>query len=68
MFGKVEITRSLAGEEPMVTLDASAITERIGRITHLAQPAKPPIYSALAERNQPTEAKWRRALRPRPVS
>lgn len=68
MFSKVEITRSLAGEEPMVTLDASAITERIGRITHPPVPVKPPIYSAFADRNQPTEAKWRRALRPRPVS
>ena len=68
MFGKVEMTRTLAGEEPMVTLDASALTERIGRITHPAQPAKPPIYSALGDRTQPTEAKWRRALRPRPVS
>jgi hypothetical protein len=68
MFGKVEITRSLAGEEPMITLDASAITERIGRISHVPEPAKPPIYTALAERAQPTEAKWRRALRPRPVS
>jgi hypothetical protein len=68
MFGKVEITRSLPGEEPMVTLDALAITERIGRISHVPEPAKPPIYSALSERTQPTEAKWRRALKPRPVS
>ena len=67
MFGKDEITRTLAGEEPMVTLDALAITERIGRITH-PEPAKPLIYSALGDRSQPTEAKWRRALRPRPVS
>ena len=67
MFGKVEITRTLAGEEPMVTLDALAITARIGRITHL-EPAKPPIYRALANPMQPTEAKWRRALKPRPVS
>ncbi len=68
MFGKGEITRSLAGEEPMVILDASAITERIGRISHVSEPVKPPIYTALAERTQPTEAKWRRALKPRPVS
>ena len=67
MFGKVEITRTLASEEPMVTLDALAITERIGRITH-PEPAKPPIYRALANPTQPTEAKWRRALKPRSVS
>ena len=68
MFGKVEITRSLAGEEPMVNLDASALTERIGRISHAPEPVKPPIYSALGDRTRPTEAKWRRALKPRPVS
>jgi hypothetical protein len=62
-FGKPAITRS---GEPMVTLDASAITQRIGRIS---LPEKPPvtapIYQSLAERQQPYEAKWRRALRPR---
>ncbi len=68
MFGKDEMTRTLAGEEPMVTLDALAITERIGRISRPPEPVKPPIYSAFGDRNQPTEAKWRRSLRPRPVS
>jgi hypothetical protein len=67
LFGKVEITRTLPGEEPMVTLDAAAITERIGRISH-PEPTKPPIYQARPNPMQQTEAKWRRALRPRPVS
>jgi hypothetical protein len=71
-FGKPALTRTL-GDEPMVTLDASALTQRIGRIS---QPEKPvtaptyqsmtsPIYQSMAERQQPYEAKWRRALRPR---
>lgn len=55
----------------MVTLDAAAITRRIGIISH-AQPRQPqalaPIYQAIGSRNEPTEAKWRRALRPRPIS
>jgi hypothetical protein len=62
-FSKPAITRT---GEPMVTLDASALSQRIGRIS---QPEKPvatsPIYQSLAERQQPYEAKWRRALRPR---
>lgn len=65
MLGKA-ITRTLAAEEPMVTLDAAAITQRIGTISH-PEPAKAtataPIYQAM--RPQQTEAKWRRALRPR---
>lgn len=64
-FSKPEITRSL-GNEPMVTLDASALTQRIGSIS---QPEKPvatsPIYEAMSARQQPYEAKWRRALKPR---
>lgn len=72
MFNKATITRSLGGDEPMVTLDAAAISQRIGRISQPAasKPSQPraPIYQALAERTQPTEAKWRRALRPRPAS
>jgi hypothetical protein len=67
LFGKVEMTRTLSGEEPMVTLDAAALTERIGRISH-PEATKPPIYRAMTSSTQPTEAKWRRALRPRPVS
>lgn len=67
LFGKVEMTRTLAGEEPMITLDAAAITERIGRISH-PEPTKPPIYRAMTNPMQTSEAKWRRALRPRPVS
>jgi len=62
-FNKPTITRSL-GDEPMVTLDASALTQRIGSITHVEKPVTSPIYQSLAERQQP-EAKWRRALRPR---
>lgn len=64
-FSKPAITRSL-GNEPMVTLDASALTRRIGSIS---QPEKPvatsPIYEAMSARQQPYEAKWRRALKPR---
>jgi hypothetical protein len=64
-FGKPTITRTL-GDEPMVTLDASALTQRIGCISHQEKPvATPPIYQSLAIRQQPYEAKWRRALRPR---
>ncbi len=64
-FSKPTITRSL-GDEPMVTLDASALTQRIGSISHVEKPAPSPIYQPLAERQQqPYEAKWRRALRPR---
>jgi hypothetical protein len=65
-FSKPAITRTL-GNEPMVTLDASALTQRIGSISHPEKPAaSAPIYQSLAERQQqPYEAKWRRALRPR---
>jgi hypothetical protein len=63
-FGKAAITRSL-GDEPMVTLDAMALTERIGSISRPEKPVTSPIYQSLAERQQPYEAKWRRALRPR---
>jgi hypothetical protein len=62
-FSKPGITRS---GEPMVCLDASALTQRIGSIS---QPERPvvtsPIYEAMSARQQPYEAKWRRALRPR---
>jgi hypothetical protein len=63
-FNKPAITRSL-GDEPMVTLDASALTQRIGSISLVDKPVTAPIYQSLAERQQPYEAKWRRALRPR---
>ncbi len=64
-FSKPAITRTL-GDEPMVSLDASALTQRIGSISHAEKPAATsPIYQPLAERQQPYEAKWRRALRPR---
>jgi len=63
-FGRPTITRSL-GDEPMVSLDASALTQRIGIISHVEKPVTSPIYQPLAERQQPYEAKWRRALRPR---
>jgi hypothetical protein len=36
-FSKPAITRSL-GDEPMVTLDALALTQRIGRISHVEKP------------------------------
>jgi len=63
-FNKPTMTRSL-GDEPMVTLDASALTQRIGTVSHVEKPVPAPIYQSLAERQQPYEAKWRRALRPR---
>lgn len=63
-FSKPAITRSL-GDEPMVSLDAVALSQRIGSISHVEKPATSPIYQPLAERQQPYEAKWRRALRPR---
>jgi hypothetical protein len=63
-FSKPATTRSL-GDEPMVSLDASALTQRIGRISHVEKPATSPIYESLTARQQPYEAKWRRALRPR---
>jgi hypothetical protein len=63
-FSKPAITRSL-GDEPMVSLDALALTQRIGRISHVEKPVTSPIYQPLMERQQPYEAKWRRALRPR---
>jgi len=63
-FSKPAITRSL-GDEPMVTLDASALTQRIGSISLPEKPAPSPIYHSVIPHNQPYEAKWRRALRPR---
>jgi hypothetical protein len=64
-FSKAAITRTV-GDEPMVTLDALALTQRIGSISHPEKPAATsPIYQSLADRQQPYEAKWRRALRPR---
>jgi hypothetical protein len=63
-FTKPAITRSL-GSEPMVSLDALALTQRIGSISHVERPVTSPIYQPLTERQQPYEAKWRRALRPR---
>jgi hypothetical protein len=63
-FNKPAITQSL-GDEPMVTLDASALTQRIGRISHVEKPLTAPIYQSMSVRQQPYEAKWRRALRPR---
>ena len=64
-FGKPAVTRS-HGNEPMVTLDAFALTQRIGSISRPEKPvAIAPIYEAMSTRQQPYEAKWRRALRPR---
>jgi len=63
-FSKPAITRTL-GDEPMVTLDAMALTQRIGSISHAEKPVSAPIYQSLSVRQQPYEAKWRRALRPR---
>ncbi len=62
-FSKPTITRS---GEPMVHLDASALTQRIGSISHPEKPViTSPIYEAMSVRQQPYEAKWRRALKPR---
>lgn len=62
-FSKPAITRTLG--EPMVCLDATALTQRIGSISHPEKPVTSPIYEAMSTRQQPYEAKWRRALRPR---
>jgi hypothetical protein len=63
-FTKPTVTRSL-GAEPMVSLDALALTQRIGSISHVEKPVTSPIYQSLTARQQPYEAKWRRALKPR---
>lgn len=63
-FSKPAITRTL-GSEPMVTLDAVALTQRIGRISQPDKPAPSPIYHTVIPHSQPYEAKWRRALKPR---
>jgi hypothetical protein len=63
-FSKPPITRTLG--EPMVCLDATALTQRIGSISQPEKPAATsPIYETMSVRQQPYEAKWRRALRPR---
>ena len=63
-FSKPAITQTL-GHEPMVNLDASALTKRIGSISHPEKAVTEPIYQSMSARQQPQEAKWRRALRPR---
>jgi len=63
-FSKPEITHTI-GPEPMVCLDAAAITQRIGSISHPDKPTPAPIYQTVISHQQPFEAKWRRALRPR---
>ncbi len=62
-FTRTEVARSLGKDEPMVDLDAAALTERIGRISHVAKPAPVPLYHTMSVRQQPYEAKWRRALK-----
>ncbi|HEY7623552.1 MAG TPA: hypothetical protein VIA63_00845 [Candidatus Limnocylindria bacterium] len=62
-FTKSEFTRTVVGEEPMVFLDAAAITERIGRISRVEKAAPVPLYHTMSVRQQPYEAKWRRALK-----
>lgn len=64
-FGKPAITQTIGGGEPMVWLDAAALTQRIGTISHPETPAPTPIYQTVMTHQQPFEAKWRRALRPR---
>jgi hypothetical protein len=64
-FSKPTITQTLGGDEPMVCLDAVALTQRIGTITHPEKPAPSPMYHSMTPHQQPYEAKWRRALRPR---
>jgi hypothetical protein len=64
-FGKPAITRTLGGDEPMVWLDATALTQRIGTIAHAEKAVTSPIYQSMSARLQAGEAKWRRALRPR---
>jgi hypothetical protein len=65
MFGKATITRTI-GAEPMVTLDAAAITQRIGSISH--PEAKPePTYQPITRRDEPVQPRWRSYMRARPT-
>jgi hypothetical protein len=67
MFGKATVTRTITGDEPMVTLDAVALTQRIGSISH--PEVKPePVYHAITSRPEPTQPKWRSYMRARPLS
>lgn len=65
VFSKPTITRTGVGQEPMVTLDAAALTARIGTISHPAKPAEP-IYRAISAQPESTQPRWRSYLRPRP--
>jgi hypothetical protein len=69
VFGKPTVTQTMAGEEPMVTLDAAAITQRIGAIRHVEKPQDLTAALAAASRAQreTAEPRWRSYLRPRPV-
>jgi hypothetical protein len=50
----------------MVTLDAAALTARIGAISHQAKPAEP-VYRVLTPRPQESQPRWRSYLRTRPT-
>jgi len=61
MFGKGTITQTI-GAEPMVNLDAAAITQRIGSISH--PEAKPePVYQPMIRRDEPAQPRWRSYMR-----
>jgi hypothetical protein len=64
VFNKPTITRTGVGDEPMVTLDAAALTARIGAISHPVKPVEP-VYRAIAGRPQETQPRWRSYLRAR---
>ena len=64
MFGKVTITQTIGGAEPMVQLDAAAITQRIGSISHPEKKPEP-VYQPITARPEPAEPRWRSYLRPR---
>jgi hypothetical protein len=64
VFSKPTITRTTVGEEPMVTLDAAALTARIGQISHPAKPAEP-VYRAITARPENAQPRWRSYLRAR---
>jgi len=65
MFGKGTITQTI-GAEPMVNLDAAAITQRIGSISH--PEAKPePVYQPMIRRDEPAQPRWRSYMRARPT-
>ena len=66
IFAKGSVTRTLAADEEMIQLDAAALTQRIGSISHPVKPT--PVYHAISSRPEPAQPKWRAYLRQRPTA